>query len=312
MKKFAWLAAGTLVFLALPHIIAPSMPRSAASVDDKWGDPTFPDVPYKVLDDGYAMKLDIWVPEEGTGPWPAVVVVHGAWGHGLKDSYDGPSSVLKDAGFVAFNIDYRSYCDPEDPPPDHDPGLCGYHAIAPAWDVKDAVEWVRANGAQYGASTDLVGALGGSGGANLAMMAATLGGGLGKPDAVVSWSGQTELWKWKQSSDPPRLKDAHERYVGCPWKGEASCPDRWLLASPITHVNSEDSPMYLSSGSEELIPLVQATDMDAALREVGVETFLRVIPGSLHSRQYLDYVVDQETGLTVLQECLKFMHDHIG
>jgi dipeptidyl aminopeptidase/acylaminoacyl peptidase len=61
-----------------------------------------------------------------------------------------------------------------------------------------------------------------------------------------------------------------------------------------------------------LIPLVQATDMDAALKAAGVETFLRVIPGPLHSRQYLDYVVDEETGLTVLQECLQFMHDHIG
>lgn len=56
------------------------------------------------LEYGAGQKLDVYFPTEG-GPWPVVVLVHGA---GLgPDSYQLFAELLADSGLVVFNADWR-------------------------------------------------------------------------------------------------------------------------------------------------------------------------------------------------------------
>jgi acetyl esterase/lipase len=272
-------------------------------------DPDFTDVEYLNVN-GVSLTLDIYQPE-GPGPFPGLVVAHGAIRAGDKTDYAAEAQILSDNGFVAFTANYRMSCDPEKPPKNVDPKLCGYHAIVPVQDLLAAVAWVRENAATYGVIPDRVGAFGGSFGGNLVQMLGTMGAtGTTKPDAVVSWSGSTELWKYRFSSQRDRAYAIRLAYIGCPFKGAGSCPAIWRKASPITYVTSDDPPTYLANSTDEQIPLVEATDMQSKLDAAGVPEFLRVLEGSLHARAYED--VEVSPGVTVFQESIAFLHDHLG
>ncbi|TMK86001.1 MAG: alpha/beta hydrolase [Actinobacteria bacterium] len=270
------------------------------------------DVPYATVGD-VTLTLDVYAPDQG-GPHPAVLVIHGGiWKKGDKSQWEHEGSTLAAGGFVAFVANYRLDCKVGKPPPGVPPELCGYHAPAPIDDLKSAVEWIRANAATYGALPDHVGALGGSAGGNLALMLATSGvAGQDKPEAVVSWSGNTELWRYDLAKDPVSAERNSRRYIGCPYTGNGSCPDQWYAASPITGVTADDTPSYLANSTRETIPLQVAQDMDAALAASGVPHFLRVLEGAKHERQYEDVVVDPNTGTTVFQESVAWLHAYLG
>lgn len=285
------------------HTGAAARPARSATAD-------FTNVEYAKVN-GVSLTLDVYEPD-GTGPFPGLVVAHGAIRAGDKTDYAEEAQTLSDNGFVAFAANYRMSCDPAKPPKNVDPKLCGYHAIVPVQDLMLALSWVRANAATYGVIADEVGAFGGSFGGNLVQMLGTLGTpGTTKPDAVVSWSGSTELWKYRFSSQVDRAYAIRLAYTGCPFKGTGSCPTKWRKGSPITYVTSDDPPTYLANSTDEQIPLVEATDMQSALQAAGVTVFLRVLEGSLHARAYEDVVVD-DSGTTVFQESMAFLHDHLG
>jgi acetyl esterase len=297
-------AFSILVMAAVAGLVTVGAPVAARATAD------FTDVPYRTVR-GVTMTLDVYLPD-GPGPFPGLVVAHGAIRAGDKTDYAAEAQTLSDNGFAAFAANYRMSCDPSKPPGHVDPKLCGYHAIVPVRDLLAAVQWVRDNAATYGVIPDRVGAFGGSFGGNLVQMLGTMGKpGTTKPDAVVSWSGSTELWKYRFSTQVDRAYSIRLAYTGCPFKGDGSCPDLWRTASPITYVNVADPPTYLANSTAEQIPLVEATDMQSALEAAGVTVFLRTLEGSLHARAYEDVVVD-DAGTTVFQESIAFLHDHLG
>jgi acetyl esterase/lipase len=301
MRSIARLAL-TLAALTLPAFRLPASADPTVTV--------IQDVAYRTVD-GVTLRLDVYRPDS-PGPFPAVLVVHGGrWEKGDKREWAADADTLARGGFVAFVADYRLDCDPAQPPPGVDPELCGNHAPAPVNDLAAAMRWVRANAAAYGADPASVGALGGSAGGNLALMLATRGIPAGdRPEAVVSWSGNTELWRYDLARNPPNAEAIAERYVGCPYEGTGACPVRWTAASPITHVTPGDSPTYLANSMAELIPVKEARHMAAALDAAGVQHVLRLLPGSLHERAYED--VEVSPGVTVFEESMGFLHDHLG
>lgn len=292
--------AAVALVLAAPALSASARPATlAVSLD----------VAYRTVD-GVTLRLDVYAP--GGGLHPAVLLVHGGrWERGDKADWAGEAETLAGDGFVAFVPNYRLDCDPADPPSDVDPELCGNLAPDPVRDLSAAMLWVRANGGRYGASTAAVGALGGSAGGNLVMMLGTIGRpGQDRPDAVVSWSGNTELWRYDLARNPPNAEAIAERYLGCPYTGAGACPARWTAASPIAHVTAGDAPTYLANSTAELVPIQYARHMAAALADAGVGHVLREIPGSLHERAYED--VEVSPGVTVFQDSMLFLHDHLG
>ena len=95
----------------------------------------------------------------GTGPFPALVQVHGgAWNS--KDRTDGQHAALElaAAGIVVLSIDFRNA--PEAPYP------------ASLQDINLAIRWLKAHAGEFGSSASRVGAYGTSSGGHQALLAA--------------------------------------------------------------------------------------------------------------------------------------------
>ena len=95
----------------------------------------------------------------GTGPFPAVLQVHGgAWNN--KDRTDGQNTALDlaSAGIVVLSIDFRNA--PEAPYP------------ASLQDINYGIRWLKAHAREFGSSADRVGAYGTSSGGHQILLAA--------------------------------------------------------------------------------------------------------------------------------------------
>jgi len=104
-----------------------------------------------------ALKLRLYKPQ-GTGPFPAVVDLHGgAWSKGSLEECKGRDEVLARAGLLVAALDFRQADD-------------GYPTSLV--DINYAIRWVKARAAQLHTRADLVGITGSSSGGHLAMLAA--------------------------------------------------------------------------------------------------------------------------------------------
>jgi acetyl esterase len=235
----------------------------------------YPDIPY-VVDFGVVLTLDAYVPN-GANSNPAVLLIHGgAWKDGDKADWAVEGEAFAQEGFVAFVVNYRLA-----------PPGGTWHAIAPVRDLHFAVKWIRANAALYGADPGRVGAVGASSGGNLAMMIGTTGiAGLGKVDAVVSWSGSSQL----ALGEGDGVIANRTNYVGCELE---VCPDDWSAASPFFRVDGTDAPTYLANSADEFIVAEEATSMALRLTKAGVDNQLRILEGSRHGRAYEEDVWDE-------------------
>jgi acetyl esterase len=237
------------------------------------------DVVYRTVD-GEQLGLDVYRPTKKGKDRPAVVIIHGGgWRTGDKALFAQQGNQLAQRGFVAFSVNYRLA--PAHPYP------------AAVDDVEAAVEWVRKHAKEYGVDSERVGALGGSAGAHLTGLLATVGkGSLEKGHrvaAAVSWSGPMDF-----VSLAPAATAAPDgsipTFLGCT---PDACPDTYAEASPITHVDKTDPPMLLVNSTMELVPQSQADAMKAALDAAGVANQAIILPGQAHSRAYSNRIWDQ-------------------
>jgi acetyl esterase len=109
--------------------------------------------------DGDKQRLARLYQPAGTGPFPAVLQVHGgAWNN--KDRTDGQNAALDlaEAGIVVLAIDFRNA--PEAPYP------------ASLQDINYGIRWLKANAGDFGSSTAQVGAYGTSSGGHQILLAA--------------------------------------------------------------------------------------------------------------------------------------------
>jgi acetyl esterase/lipase len=239
---------------------------------------------------GKPLLLDAYVPPRTGGRRPAVVMIHGGgWRTGDKASWAPEANKLAEKGWVAVSINYRL-----DEP-----------AMFPAEvdDAQAAVRWVRSHADDYGVDPSGIAALGESAGGHLTAMLATLGRGRLDRDARIrvgaAWSPPVDLAALARS----RGDEWATRVMGC---GLAVCPDRLVQASPVTHVDGSDAPLFLVNSTDELVPLSQAQSMAERLRSAKVDHRLDVLPGNRHA---LDYREDAWTAtVTFLEEHLSVEH----
>ena len=112
------------------------------------------------------LKLDMATPEQGDGPFPAVLVIHGgAWRAGNKGDVGGVLREFAAHGYVAVSPQYR-FCPKEVFP-------------AQVHDVKAAVRWMKAHAKERRIDPDRIGAIGFSAGGHLALMLGVTGPGDG-------------------------------------------------------------------------------------------------------------------------------------
>jgi acetyl esterase/lipase len=269
MRTAAVIAAAATVITAL------AVPAGAA----QGGVSVKKDVTFRTVG-GEPLQLDVYQPAKKGKDRPAVVVVHGgAWTIGDKSWFAQQGNQLAERGFVAFSINYRLA--PAHPYP------------AAVEDVEAAVEWVRKHAKAYGVDPKRIGALGGSAGAHLTGLLATVGKGSVEKGhriaAAVSWSGPMDFVSLAPAAATP-AGGSFRTFLGCL---PDACPDTYAAASPVTHVDKSDAPMLIVNSTNELVPQSQADAMKAALDKAGVANQAIILPGTAHSRAYSNQVWDQ-------------------
>jgi hypothetical protein len=120
---------------------------------------------------------------------------------------------------------------------------------------------------------------------------------------VVTFSGPMDLSAALQERSP-ELQNAVRSFLGC---DESSACTIATEASPIAQVDPTDPPILLANSTEEIIPLDQATSMEAAVQAAGIDHELLEVPGRLHGFSYLSPVKEVAEGGTIQEAAMGFL-----
>ncbi len=234
------------------------------------------DVTYCTME-GVALKMDLYYPLAGEGPWPVVMYVHGGgWVNGNKNSGVGMRDIpsLQHAGFLVVSANYR---------------LAPEHKFpAMIEDLKCAVRYLRAHAADYNLDPDRIGAWGSSAGGHLVSLLATADESAGwetgeyldqssRVVAVVDMFGPADLTLF--SSDE-RVQRRNARVFGAAKLDTAPL----IAASPVNHVTPDDAPFLIFHGeADTIVPPEHSQTLYAALQAAGVPATLVMVQNAGHS-----------------------------
>lgn len=264
-------ALALLISLLLSHVAM----RPALAMD-----PTERDVTYAQVD-GHTLRLDFYRPNNTQQPCPLVVWVHGgAWRAGSKA--DVPVTRWLDSGFAIASVDYRLSPVARFPAQVHD--------------IKAAIRYLRAQAGHYKIDPDRFIIAGGSAGGHLAALVGvsadveSLEGDVGDYDdvssdvqAIVSFYGASNLQTILAQSTPHGLSvrvPALKLLLG---DLPEDAPDLARLASPVTHVDTRDPPLWLIHGDQDpQMPINQAHELDGAYQRAKCSVDFQVIHGGKH------------------------------
>src|SRR5580698_4570032 len=238
--------------------------------------PTQDGIVYGVAD-GQPLTMDYYAPK-GSGPHPIAIIIHGG-GYQRGNSKSGSEAYCADflapAGYAVFSINYRLA--PKYPYP------------YMVYDVERAIRFLRHKASR---SPDLqanrIALIGGSAGGFLSNMVGLLNlpGDLSAADPVDRESAQVQavvtLFAQSSFATVPLNADVHALLDPLiKEKGEVAALKE---ASPITYVSKGDPPfLQILGDKDEYIPFSEATNLDAALRKVGVKSEIIRIPNGMHA-----------------------------
>jgi alpha-L-fucosidase 2 len=241
--------------------------------------PTTDGIVYGVAD-GQTLTMDYYAPKGDLSGkeklHPIAIIIHGGGYHG-GDAKSGSEAYVADflapAGYAVFSVNYRLA--PKYPYP--------YMVL----DVQRAVRYIRHHAQEWNADPDRIALVGGSAGGFLSNMVGLLNAPgdakasdpvdreSAKAQAVVSLYAQSSFEFVPLNADVHRLLD--------PLIAEKGEKEAIREASPITYVNKDDPPfLEILGDQDEYIPFAEATNLQDALRKVGVRCDLIRIPGGKH------------------------------
>jgi len=248
--------------------------------------------------------------ESSTGR-PAIVWFHGGgWVTGSKDNIEGIAFEIAElAGFHLVSVGYRLAGQGADPWP----GMIQ--------EVKSAIRWLRLNADMLGIDPDHIIVTGESAGAHLAAMIASSHGVAGL-EGTVNPGASSEVQGAVLFYGPYEFDTIVGQglevlvtamcglelnplpvwfLLDCPLPGSfdldplSACnSDDLTEASPVTHVDGTDPPMFVASGTLDcFVPWQQALDMQNALNAAGVPNETSVTQGGEHDADTLDVTAEQ-------------------
>lgn len=226
--------------------------------------------------DNQHLQVNIAKPKTGSGPFPAVVCIHGGgFRAGKREGYDKTCIMLAQHGYVAMTVTYRL--------------APAYQFPAAVQDCKTSVRWLRANAAKYGVDPKRVGVMGGSAGGHLAQFLGVTAGvaefeGEGYADqssavnCVVNYYGPSDLTKSYGAS-----VDAGE-VLPLFFGGDLSTKKKeHIIGSPLYWVTPKAAPTLDIHGTEDkYVAYEQATWLVDRLKAATVEAELLTLPGAGH------------------------------
>lgn len=226
-----------------------------------------------------ALTLDLHLPT--VTPAPVVLFVHGGgWRVGSRRVFTPTMSEgesferVTDAGFAVVSIDYR---------------LSGEaHYPAQLDDVGAGLDWILAQGAEYGLDTSRIVLWGESAGATMAALVGLEPAGTRADSTradiirgVVDWYGPANLESMAaglSETDAATTREAD-------WLGTSALanPDLARAASPVSHVHADAPPFHIAHGKDdEFVPPSQSEEFAAALQTAGVDVDFTLVDGANH------------------------------
>jgi len=286
-----------------------------AATDTSWVNRKFMDLSYAA--ESKTQKLDLYLPNEGSGPFPLIIEIHGGgFVMGSKSESITPMLAGLKRGYALASINYR---------------LSG-EAIWPAQihDVKAAIMFLRTNAAAYQLDPARFATWGGSAGGGLSALAA-VSGGVGelrnaasqnftvsdKVQAAVDWFGP--IWFSTMDAEFAALgtsgvmgatnapTSAESRYLG-KTIGTPEAQPLVVAASPRTYISADDPPMFIQHGTKDRnIPITQSIDFAAALSAVigNDKVYYEAIEGAAHGGAQFETEANTAKVLDFLDKYLK-------
>lgn len=238
---------------------------------------------------GSALLLDVHYPAQPNG-FGIVFIAGSGWNSPL--GYSAPPlkesgqvelyvPSLTQAGYTVFAITHRA--------------TPIFRYPAPLEDVQRAVRFIRHNATKYGIDAARIGGSGGSSGAHLVSMLATMDGtgDANDPDLVNRESAKLQCITARAAPIDllrmtPSLGEGAlalllgARVVESTPKTSIEYKTAWA-ASPINYVSGDDAPVLLVHGdADRTVPFHQSEMMEAALKNAGVPVKLIRIEGGDH------------------------------
>lgn len=227
--------------------------------------------------DDQHLQLNMARPKEGSGPFPAVICIHGGgFRAGTRESFNGLCLQLAERGYVAVTVSYRL--------------APKYQFPAAVYDVKAAVRWMRANAEKYHVDPDRIGTTGGSAGGHLAQFLGVTSGvkkfeGDGgnveyssSVKCVVNFYGPSDFTKSYDASVD--AKDVLPLFLGGNLQQERH---RHIESSPLYWVTPEAAPTLFVHGTKDAyVAHEQAEWIVERMKAAGVEATLMTIEDGDH------------------------------
>jgi len=225
-----------------------------------------------------AQKLDIYLPDEGDGPFPVIVAIHGGafMGCDKADMQVLPMLEGLKRGYAVVSINYRMS------------GEAKFPALVQ--DAKAAVRWVRANAKQYKLNPQKIAAWGGSAGGYLSTMLGVSAGvreledlSLGNPgqpcyvQAVVAWYAPTDFLKMDEYLTesgllpPPGFRHNEANSPESLLFGQliTEIPEKVKAANPETYIRPGAPPFLLQHGTKDpVVPVQQSIEFAEKLKQM--------------------------------------------
>jgi acetyl esterase/lipase len=241
------------------------------------------DVAY--LGSGRTERLDLYLPAHRSGLVPGVIWIHGGgWTKGdrAQARERNIGTTLASWGYAVASISYT--------------------LGNGAWprnlhDVKNAVRFLRSQGAQYGIDGRRIVVAGGSAGGHLALLAGFTADRSFEPEApypgissavvaIIDFYGPTNhLSRVKANQDGsgtsiPHMGNAVDVFAG----GDPANREALVASSPVTHVAAGLPPVLIVHGlGDSTVFHGQSSELAAALARAGVPHELILIPGVGHT-----------------------------
>jgi acetyl esterase/lipase len=233
--------------------------------------------------DGIKLLGDLYLPK-GRAKAPVVVAIHGGgWRGGGRGFYKYWGPFLARHGFALLTIEYR----------------LGRPGVYPAaiYDVKAAVEFVRAKAAEFDIDPERIGLMGDSAGGYLATIVALAGDRFNSAyrddanartpidvKAVVGFYGIYDmLAQWKQDMRVTPGDSITQDFLGA---SPSKHPQIYREASPIGYATADHKQVRLllfHGERDDLVdPQSQSGAFLAALTQAGFQARLIMIPGAAH------------------------------
>jgi len=273
------------------------------------------DIPYASLSP--AQKLDIYLPDEGKGPLPVILSLHGGafMGCDKSDAQVLPMLEGLPRGYAVVAINYR----------------LSWEALFPALvhDVKAAVRWVRANARKYSFDPERIASWGGSAGGYLSSMLGSSAEipkledlSLGNPDqassiqAVVDWFGPTNFLKMDEQLaasgllPPPGFRHSEANSPESLLLGQmiTQIPEKVAAANPETYIRPGAPPFLLQHGTKDpVVPVQQSIEFAAKLRSVlgDDRVILELLEGAEHGDEMFETPENVSRVLDFIDSILK-------